>query len=54
MGLLKKGLSAIGKFFIVLALAGAFIVGMVGVVYMSLVGQELTIPEVVGKNFDES
>ncbi|HSK73016.1 MAG TPA: PASTA domain-containing protein [Pyrinomonadaceae bacterium] len=54
MGLLKKGLSAIGKFFIVLALAGAFIVGMVGVVYMSLVGQELKIPEVVGKNFDES
>lgn len=54
MGLLKKGLSAIGKFFIVLALAGAFIVGMVGVVYMSLVGQEVAIPEVVGKNFDES
>lgn len=54
MGLIKKGLSAIGKFFIVMALAGAFLVGMVGVVYMSLVGEELTIPEVVGKNFDES
>lgn len=54
MGLIKTGFSAIGKFFIVLTLAAAFIVGMVGVVYMSLRGEEIKIPEIVGKNVDES
>jgi hypothetical protein len=54
MGLLKTGFSAIGKFFIVLSLAAAFIVGMVGVVYMSLRGEEIKIPEIVGKDFGES
>jgi PASTA domain len=54
MGLIKTGFSAIGKFFIVLTLAAAFIVGMVGVVYMSLRGEEVKIPEIVGKNVDES
>lgn len=54
MGLIKTGISAIGKFFIVLSLAAAFIVGMVGVVYMSLRGEEIKIPEIVGKDFIES
>lgn len=54
MGLIKIGFSAIGKFFIVLTLAAAFIVGMVGVVYMSLRGEEIKIPEIVGKDFGES
>lgn len=54
MGLLKTGASAIGKFFIVLSLAAAFIVGMVGVVYMSLRGEEIKIPEIVGKDVEES
>lgn len=54
MGLLKTGISAIGKFFIVLILATAFIFGMVGVVYMSLRGEEIKIPEIVGKDFDQS
>ena len=54
MGLLKTGFSAIGKFFIVLSLAAAFIVGMVGVVYMSLRGEEVKIPEIVGKDVEES
>lgn len=54
MGLLKTGISAIGKFFIVLSLAAAFIVGMIGVVYMSLLGEEVKIPEIVGKDFNES
>ena len=54
MGFIKSGLSAIGKFFIVLALAAAFIVGMVGVVYMSLKGEEVVIPEIVGKDFKQS
>ncbi len=54
MSLLKTGISAIGKFFIVLTLAAAFIVGMVGVVYMSLRGEEIKIPEIVGKDFEQS
>ena len=54
MSVLKTGFSAIGKFFIVLSLAAAFIVGLVGVVYMSLRGEEVKIPEIVGKDFGES
>ncbi len=54
MGFVKSGLSALGKFFIVLALAAAFIVGLVSVVYMSLKGEEVTIPEIVGKDFKQS
>lgn len=54
MGFVKTGFSALGKLFIATALAGAFLVGMVGVVYMSLKGEEVQIPEVVGKDFYES
>lgn len=54
MGFVKTGFSAVGKLFIVVALAGAFLVGMVSVVYMSLKGEEVQIPEVVGKDFYES
>ncbi len=54
MGFVKTGFSALGKLFIAAALAGAFLVGMVGVVYMSLKGEEVQIPEVVGKDFYES
>ena len=54
MGFVKTGFSALGRFFIVIALAGAFLVGMVSVVYMSLKGEEVQIPEVVGKDFYES
>ena len=54
MSFIKKGAAAFGKLFIVIALAGAFIVGAVGVVYMSLQGQEMKVPEIVGKDFVES
>jgi beta-lactam-binding protein with PASTA domain len=54
MSLVRKGASAFGKLFIVLALAGTFVVGAVGVVYMSLQGQELKVPEIVGKDLVES
>ena len=54
MSLVRKGASAFGKLFIVLALAGTFVVGAVGVVYMSLQGQELKVPEIVGKDMVES
>ena len=54
MGFVKKGASAFGKLFIVIALAGAFTVGAVGVVYMSLQGEEMKVPEIVGKDLVES
>lgn len=54
MGILKTGISAIGKLFIVAALAGTFIVGMVSVVYLSLSGEEVKVPEIVGKNYLDS
>jgi hypothetical protein len=54
MGFVKSVLSALGKFFIVLILAGAFIIGLVSVVYMSLKGEEVQIPEIVGKDFKQS
>jgi hypothetical protein len=54
MSLVRKGASAFGKLFIVLALAGTFVVGAVGVVYMSLQGAEMKVPEIVGKDLVES
>lgn len=54
MGFLKKGASAIGKLIIVGVLGVVFLTGLAGVVYMSLQGAEVRVPEIVGKNFDES
>lgn len=54
MSLIKSGFSALSKLFIVIALAGTFLVGLVGVVYMSLQGQEIKVPEITGKDFAES
>ena len=54
MGFIKSSVSALGKLFFVGLLAAAFIVGMAGVVYMSLQGEEIQVPEIVGKNFSES
>lgn len=54
MGFLKTSASALGKLVIVAALAGAFLSGLVGVVYLSLRGQEVKVPEVVGKDFFQS
>ena len=54
MSLIKSGFSAIGKLFIVAALAGTFLAGMGGVVYMSLQGDEIKVPEITGKDFVES
>jgi hypothetical protein len=53
MGLLKNSLSAIGRLLTVIALAGTFLVGLFGVVYLQLRGEEITIPKVVGKNFND-
>ena len=54
MSFIKKSASAFGKLLIVIILAGTFIVGLVGVVYMSLQGETLTVPEIVGKDLVES
>jgi hypothetical protein len=54
MGLLKTGASALGKLITVGLLAAAFIVGMVGTVWLSLRGEEIKVPEIVGKDFNES
>lgn len=54
MGIVKTGFSAIGKLAVVIGLLAAFVVGLAGVVYMSLAGKEITVPEITGKDFVES
>ena len=50
----SKGISALSKLVFVGILLAAFTAGMAGVVYMSLSGRELSVPEIVGKDFVES
>ena len=54
MNILSRSFSAIGKLVFVGVLLVAFFGGMVGVVYMSLSGQEIKVPDLVGKDFVES
>lgn len=54
MSFLEKGASAFGKLIIVVVLAATFAVGMIGVVYMSLQGEEIKVPDLVGKDFAAS
>ncbi|CAN5734039.1 hypothetical protein BH24ACI2_BH24ACI2_10970 [soil metagenome] len=54
MSFTKNGASAFGKLFVVIALTGTFLVGLVGVVYMSLQGEEIKVPDIVGKDFAAS
>ncbi|MGI8811134.1 MAG: PASTA domain-containing protein [Pyrinomonadaceae bacterium] len=54
MTLASKGISALGKLGFVIVLLAAFGVGMAAVVYVSLLGKELTVPEIVGKDYVES
>jgi len=54
MSFIKKGASALGKLLTVMALAATFIVGLVGVVYISLQGEEIKVPEIVGKDLVQS
>jgi beta-lactam-binding protein with PASTA domain len=51
---IKSGMSAIGRLLIIVALLGAFLAGLFGVVIFSLRGAEIQVPEIVGKNFGES
>ncbi len=54
MSLIKTITSGIGKMAIVAALLGAFLVGLVSVVWLSLRGDAVQVPEVVGKDVLES
>jgi beta-lactam-binding protein with PASTA domain len=54
MGLASRTISGLGKLAIVAGLLFAFVCGMAGVVYMSLTGSEVKVPEIVGKDFVES
>ncbi len=54
MGFISAGASAIGKLIAFGILVLAFFFGLAGVVYMSLSGTEIKVPEIVGKDFVES
>ena len=54
MSIAKTGLSALGKLLAVALLAGAFLFGMAGVVYMALQGSEIKVPDITGKDFLQS
>jgi hypothetical protein len=54
MGFISSSVSALGKLAFVVGLGAAFILGLAGVVYMSLQGTEVKVPEIVGKNYSES
>ena len=54
MSIVSSGVSAIGRLAALGLLAVAFLFGLAGVVYMSLQGNEVKVPEITGKNFSES
>ncbi|MEQ1924463.1 MAG: PASTA domain-containing protein, partial [Pyrinomonadaceae bacterium] len=54
MGILSSGFSAMGRLIAIGVLAAAFLFGMAGVVYMSLQGKEVKVPEITGKDMPAS
>jgi hypothetical protein len=54
VSIIKKSTSALGKLIVVLTLAATFTVGLLTVVYLQLQGEEMKVPEIVGKDFVES
>src|SRR5438876_736889 len=54
MGIVNSGFSAIGRLAAVGLLALAFLFGLAGVVYMSLQGKEVQVPNITGKDFSDS
>jgi PASTA domain len=54
VNLAKTGLSAIAMLGTIIVLAAAFLFGLATVVYMSLQGTEVKVPELVGKNQNEA
>jgi len=51
MSFLKTGFSAFGKLIALAVLAAVFLFGMATVVFMSLQGSEIKVPEITGKSF---
>jgi beta-lactam-binding protein with PASTA domain len=54
VSIIKKSASAFGKLIVVLTLAATFNVGLLTVVFLRLQGEEMKVPEIVGKDFVES
>jgi beta-lactam-binding protein with PASTA domain len=54
VNIVKSGISALGRLLILAGLAVAFLFGLVSVVYMSLQGREVKVPELTGKDYSES
>jgi PASTA domain-containing protein len=54
VSIIEKGKSAIGKLLILALLLATFGVGLAGVVYMSLSGTEMKVPDIVGKDLSVS
>jgi hypothetical protein len=54
MSIASKGISAIGKLAVVGLLLATFVGGMAAVVVMSLSGDVIQVPEIVGKDFVQS
>jgi hypothetical protein len=50
----KKGLSAVGKLVALGVLAAVFFTGLAGVVYMSLQGKEVKVPDITGKDLSDA
>ncbi|CAN5520679.1 hypothetical protein BH10ACI3_BH10ACI3_12680 [soil metagenome] len=54
MSILSTSISAVGRLAVLGLIVGAFVVGLAGVVYMSLQGAEVKVPEITGKDLGES
>jgi len=54
VGIASTGISALAKLLSAALLAGAFLFGLAGVVYMSLQGTEIKVPDITGKDFKDS
>ena len=50
----RAGISALGKLAALGLMSAAFVFGMAGVVYMSLKGEEVSVPEITGREFSAS
>lgn len=54
MSIVSSSFSAVGRLFAIGVMAAAFLFGMAGVVYMSLQGKEVQVPEITGKDMPAS
>lgn len=53
MKLVKSGITLIKGLLIMASLAVAFMLGLISAFYLSLTGEEIKIPKIVGKNYNE-